>query len=319
MLKIYFDSYQEGSWFQQLHKELGHAPLLPFPPQAQRDHLELVLSYDRPDIVLVDNDRPILVIERTIEVPSGHNVGQRFARLVAAAQAKVPVVYFGPYAAYKHGGATQGPRYMNLRLFEALKSMARIEGTAITTINWPVDSNYEIIQAPKKDARFREYLEMFFSLYEKMGLPKMLAEIKKSKFETEQQEEIRKFIKEKVVDAEQYDGPPTSVIINTLGNLPMLAKHNPADLDGENIILYNIGMTYICSDPYTGMAFLYAYLYCGGLKNKTHKLVLYMPNIRFSDWQKAAQSGRCRKDIKLFRLAADGILFRDQYVTRSNL
>ena len=95
-LKIYYDSIQEGHWFKKLHPKLDSAELHPFPSKGKGDvRLAKVLAYDRPDIVLTDHDEPILVVERTVEVPSGHNVGQRFARLAAAAQMRVPCVYFG--------------------------------------------------------------------------------------------------------------------------------------------------------------------------------------------------------------------------------
>ena len=111
MFEIYYDDLQEGMWFKSLNPSFGEAVLHPITGASSvNPALAPVLQYDRPDIVLTDSGKPILVIERTVEVPSGHNVGQRFARLAAAAQAKIPLVYFGPYAAYKHGGETQGPR-----------------------------------------------------------------------------------------------------------------------------------------------------------------------------------------------------------------
>ncbi len=102
-MEVYYDSYQEGIWFKGLHYRLYEANLYPFPRgNSGPEYLKRALIYDRPDIVVVDNNQPIFVLERTVEVPSGHNVGQRFARLVAAAQMRIPIVYFGPYAAYKH-------------------------------------------------------------------------------------------------------------------------------------------------------------------------------------------------------------------------
>ena len=53
----------------------------------------------------------------------------------------MPVVYFGPYVARKHGGVTEGPRYMNLRLFYALDVLARINSTAVTTIDLAIDED----------------------------------------------------------------------------------------------------------------------------------------------------------------------------------
>ena len=78
-MRIYYDSYHEGVWFRGLHSRLEQADLQPFSTKSDGS-LGQVLQYDRPDVVLVDdNDIPLLVLERTIEVPSGHNVGQRFA------------------------------------------------------------------------------------------------------------------------------------------------------------------------------------------------------------------------------------------------
>src|SRR2546427_4166797 len=159
---IYYDSVQEGQWFQRLHPALAAAELRPFPSQDAPPGLAKVLAYDRPDIVLADSDRPVLVVERTVEVPSGHNVGQRFARLAAGAQLRIPVVYFGPYAAFKHGGETRGPRYMNLRLFHAIQKAEEIEKTVITTINWPVNKDIEIVRAPDKDDRTKDYAQLLF-------------------------------------------------------------------------------------------------------------------------------------------------------------
>lgn len=202
-------------WFQSLHPELNNGELLDFPSardiENEHPQLQNALSYDRPDIILCDDEEPILVVERTIEVPSGHNVGQRFARLAAAAQHNIPVIYLGPYAAYKHGGNTQGPRYMNLRLFYALEKMGDIYGTPITIMNWPVDQDYEIIRDPSKDLRMKQYLEMFVGHYKLHKMHRMNELILNSQFEREQKEERNRFIAGEVKRPEQYDVPPSSV------------------------------------------------------------------------------------------------------------
>lgn len=320
MFTIYYDSLQEGKWFQGLNEEhLGDAVLQPFPGSGELAPPVLVevLAYDRPDIVLVDDGKPILVLERTSEVPSGHNVGQRFARLAAAAQLQIPVVYFGPYAAYKHGGATQGPRYMNLRLFYALEEMARIEETAVTIINWPVDEHYELIKDPSKDSRVIDYLKMFFSYYDVHGLDGLNGHIMSSAFERQQEEERKAFIEEKVTKPEQYDVPPPSVQILKKRDLEAQTGYDLHCEDHEEVVLYNIGMNYIRSDPYAGAAMLYSYLYCGGMQNRHRHIVLHFPNITTDEWYEVAH--RSRKDVRLFRLAADGIMFVDDYLKGAEL
>jgi hypothetical protein len=319
-VEIFYDSYQEGVWFKDLHQALEDSGMHPFPKANDGPELlRTALLYDRPDIILVDNDKPILVLERTTEVPSGHNVGQRFARLVAAARMQVPAVYFGPYEAFKHGGATKGPRKMNLRLFHALDTMAKIEKSAVTTINWPVDKHYEIIQTPSiRDARPRAFMELFFSLYSEYGLPEINRKIMNSTFQREQEVGQNEFIANRIRNPAQYDSPPDSVRIGTLSSIPALASKHPTNLRSTEIVFYVVGMNYIRSDPYVGMAMLYSYLYCGGMEHPARGLVLNFPNITRDKWR-AAASGRDRKDIRLFRLASDGILFTDGYLPKSSL
>ena len=311
MYTIYYDDLQEGVWFRELDKRFSNAILLPITGATEENpNLAGVLAFDRPDIVLAIDSHPILVIERTIEVPSGHNVGQRFARLAAAARAGVPLVYFGPYAAYKHGGATQGPRYMNLRLFYALDKVAKVENSSVTIMNWPVDSDYEIVRDPWKDDRMREYLNVFFDLFDRGGLEMVNQTFNSTPFHHEQEEERRKFVESEVKKPDQYDGPPSSVQIGTNDSIDQLRRLTLAGkrLVHPETVLYKVGMRYIRSDPYTGMGLLYAYLYAGGLDNRNRNLVFHFPEITTDMWRKAAD-GRPRKDIKLYRLASDGILF----------
>jgi hypothetical protein len=318
-LKIYYDSFNEGQWFKRLHPKLEAAELHPFPSKGKGGELlAKVLAYDRPDIVLTDHDDPILVVERTVEVPSGHNVGQRFARLAAAAQMRVPCVYFGPYAAYKHGGSTQGPRYMNLRLFFAIEKMAEVERAASTTVNWPVDSHYEIIKAASKDTRMRAYMHLFFENYRRGELGQLNKILQSSQFQREQHAERLAFIESEVENPSQYDGPPDSVTILPTAKFKAQYGVPSEQLPLENTVVYNVGMTYVRSDPYTGMAILYSYLYCGGMGKHSSHLVLHFPNITRAIWDRAAKNQN-RKEVRLFLAVADGIVFGRHYASIQSL
>ena len=70
------------------------------------------------------------------------------------------------------------------------------------------------------------------------------------------------------------------------------------------------------SDPYTGASMLYRYLYV--LENPLRALVLWFPKITEEMWRRAAANGN-RKDVRLFRVAADAILFADSLVLREGL
>lgn len=315
---IYADDLHEGDWFKALHPRLAGAVEEEITGAAERNpKLERVLLYDRPDIVLADGGQsPVLVVERTIEVPSGHNVGQRFARLVAAAEANVPVVYFGPYAARKHGGDTAGPRYMNLRLFSALDHVAQVNSSAVTCINWPVDAQFEVLRTPQKDDRMRAYLSLFFDAYDRRNEADINVAIMGSQFEADQIAE-REQCKRTLRRAADYESPPKSVQLVS-GSSAARTTGSPALAQFAEVVMYSVGMRYIRSDPYTGMAMLYRYLYVLGADVR-RALVLCFPHISVPMWQQAAQSAR-RKDVRLFRIAADGVVFDDgSYLARQQL
>lgn len=314
--EIFCDSLQEGLWFKRLNDCFSEAELVVI-PNSQREQrlygIEHVLQYDRPDIILRDNGNVIFVLERTVEVPSGHNVGQRFGRLVAAAKERIPVVYFGPYMAYKHGGATAGPRYMNLRLFYSLKNVANYFNTAVTTINWPVDQNCEVLKTPLKDARLIEYLDLFMRYYNANGSLGLTEYIKESDFQAEQYIEQEMFAENEVQNPEQYDTPPDSVEIMPVAQFERrYARLLYRDTNIRYIELYHVGMTYIRSDPYAGMAALYHYLYGSDAVVQ----ILHFPNIQFDEWCKL------RKTTKTYRMFKDfsyAILFNDQLVMNEGL
>lgn len=60
------------------------------------DHIRKILYLDCADLIIEKDNDPILCIEETKEAGTGHNVTQRFARIVAAAENRVPVLYIQP-------------------------------------------------------------------------------------------------------------------------------------------------------------------------------------------------------------------------------
>jgi hypothetical protein len=317
-LTILYDEPHEAAWFRSLHPNLSGAKEEAITVAQRWPSVQNVLGYDRPDIVLLDGDTPILVIEETVEVPSGHNVGQRFARIAAAAECGVPCLYFGPYVARKHGGNTAGPRYMNVRLFHAIDAMVRTTKTAITTINWPVDEHCEVRRDRDKDRDVLEYVATFFKVYRAGGLAGINQALLASEVHVRMVKERNAFVSKSIRNPVQYDEPPLSVEV--LSRIEFKRRHGRAidhlPGDASEIVLYNVGMTNIRSDPYTGMAMLYKYLYIAECPSRS--LVLWFPNITTATWQAAAQGSK-RKDIRLFRIVADAILFSDGLVFRANL
>lgn len=315
---ILYDEPQEAVWFRGLHPALKTAKEESITAAQNWPGVKKVLAYDRPDIILLDGDTPVLVVEETVEVPSGHNVGQRFARIAAAAEAGVPCLYFGPYVARKHGGATAGPRYMNVRLFHALDAMERVTRSAITTINWPVDTHCEVRRDRAKDSDVREYVATFMDIYAALtDLKQVNSALLKSSIHSRMIEERNTFVRTSIRNPDQYDGPPDSVEFLSLGDFSKRQPETDGALSGKDeVVLYNVGMTRIRSDPYTGMAMLYRYLYIA--EHPSRALTLWFPSISEAMWRRAAARNN-RKDIRLFRIAADAILFQDRFLPREQL
>ena len=315
---ILYDEPQEAEWFRSLNIGFKNANLLPITDAQRWPSVQGVLLYDRPDIILLDGQTPILVVEQTVEVPSGHNVGQRFARIAAAAEAGVPFLYFGPYVAMKHGGSTAGARYVNARLFLALDAVKKATGTAVTTISWPVDQYFEVRRDQLKDSDVREYIESLLGLYARQpDLEALNKRILTSDIHQRMVAERDTFVSTSIRNPEQYHSPPPSVAILTQPQFTRRHGQVHRELQGvAEFVTYRVGMTYIRSDPYTGMAMLYKYLYV--LEEPSRALVLWFPNITRAMWHTAA-SNTIRKDVRLFRIAADAILFADGLVLRESL
>lgn len=316
MYQVFCDSLQEGLWFKGLHPDFAGAELIVIPNtkrEQERYGIDRVLQYDRPDIILKDYNTVVFILERTVEVPSGHNVGQRYGRLVAAAKERIPVVYFFPYMAYKHGGATAGPRYMNLRLCYSLQNLSEDYNTAVTTINWPVDAHCEVLKTPEKDHRLKEYLELFLQYYNAYGMTGLTEHIRHSSFQGEQYAEQAEFAETQIHNPEQYDTPPDSVEIMDREDFERRFSRIPNISHSVRAVeIYYVGMNYIRSDPYTGMAALYHYLY--GHEGLIQ--ILHFPNIKFEEWQHLRKT---TKTYRMFKEFSSAILFADGLVYQRDL
>ena len=82
--------------------------------------------------------------------------------------------------------------------------------------------------------------------------------------------------------------------------------------DQHRVVVYNVGMNYIRSDPYAGMAALYYYLYC---EDRTAQILLF-PNISLAEWN---ELGRNTKTYRMFKEFGDAILFQDRLLLRDEL
>ena len=125
-MEIYSDCLIEEDWFKNLNEIFKHADCEKILSRGKNiPTVENLIKYDRPDIILIKDKKPVLVLEKMKEVPTGHNPLQRAARLVRAVENNIPAIYFLPFRAKKHGKYAAVCN-LNLRLLEAFEKMWKI-------------------------------------------------------------------------------------------------------------------------------------------------------------------------------------------------
>lgn len=283
---IYYDSLTEADWFSSLNPA--------FDIDKNRYHvierrgsnnalIDRITEYDKPDIILVKNGEPLLVIEITQEVPTGHNVGQRFARLVRAVELGIPTIYFFPFDAKKHG-EWAGICNLNIRLLAAAKKMYEIHDTPLLCVNWPTDSRGEIVV----DGTENDTMIKILKSYVDSGFNK-----KCSGFIDQLNQLDAEYTRRLRTRPSYAKLPPsvtqekTSTVLRNFGitNAPSAFVNRPYTY------LYRMDMTpEKCKrqDPYTGTTFIYDYLVCRTGKNvndKKNNLVLHFPKLTVATWK----------------------------------
>lgn len=314
-LVAYCDDLNEFNWFIELDHQLQGARFKKIQRRGRNPLIiDELVKYDRPDVILLLNDRPKLVIEKTSEVPTGHNVGQRMARLVRAVELGVPTIYFAPFRGRKQGRYTSICD-LNARLLLAFDSMWRIHEVPIMAVNWPCDANGSLITDSSAEAELKElvkrYIDSGFNLSRTMFASKRQSQI------DEYNRRIELF--------KPYASPPktvtcssTDVFFQNNENRTIIGGMSKAMTRRESVV-YEISMTVAgCKrqDPYTGMQFVYDYLYCreGVEIDKKHRnLILSFPNLTHSVWIENNPNDSNTKSSNWY-LTADLMLFSDAIV-----
>lgn len=312
---IYCDSLTEGMWFKNLSSYFDSLTPDDFEIIGKRGTnppvIEQLISYDRPDIILLHNNIPVLVIEKTSEVPTGHNVGQRFARLVKGIEEGILTIFFFPFDAMKHGEYA-GVCNLNIRLIKASQKMESIHGTPLLAVNWIVDEDYELITDGSEDTRMKEILDDFI----KSGFNNDCKEVK------EQLNNMKEEYNRRLTINPSYGEFPNSVqkisteqFLNSIG----VQAANTAPIEFKNrpyTYIYKIGMNpKSCKrqDPYTGTQFIYDYIACRTgihVSNKENNLVLSFPKLSSDIWFKNNPNNPNTKSCNWY-LTANALLFND--------
>ncbi len=113
-------------------------------------HLKSILYLDSPDLIVELNGDPIVAIEVTREAGTGHNVFQRFARIAAAVENRVPAMYIYPKAVYI--SRISGARWdlINPNVYLALERLMRIYNIPALLYHYPSEYSEENPGPPRE-------------------------------------------------------------------------------------------------------------------------------------------------------------------------
>jgi hypothetical protein len=322
-IEIFYDDEQEIRWFRELDKRLKESKSKKIRPRGSNYNqmIEEIIIYDRPDIVLCVDGKPKLVIEKSEEVPSGHNVGQRIARLARAIEMGVPFIKFFPFLAMKHGDYASRC-FVRPNIFLAFKNMKKIHGAHALAVNWPCDDDHELIRDGSENAKMVEIIKGFLDNDFSMNGLEVVTEVERI---------MENEYKTRVSSNSKYRGFPKSIsLVDTKSFVENLGRRFPKEKlpdifnSRKSVLLYEIGMTEEnCrrEDPYTGMQFIYDYVYCrtgSKVTDRRSSFVLHFPRISKRRWMQANPFNKLRKSYLWYALAdlmifSDGILKREGF------
>lgn len=313
-MDIYYDSLTEAEWFSNLNSAFSFDCNEYHPIESRGKNpviVDKLVQYDRPDIIVINHGLPVLVLEKTQEVPTGHNVGQRFARLVRAVELGVPAIYYFPFDARKHG-ENANICNLNIRLIDAAEKMFKIHGTPLLCVDWKTDAEGEIIidgsESRELSAILKDYVDSGYS--------------KKCEAFMDQLLKMDDEYCDRLAIRKSYGELPNSV--KCIETTKFCKEYQINDVSSEFLNrLYTYKYTIDMSpdkckrqDPYTGTAFIYDYMVCRNgpnVEDKCANLVLYFPRITIELWKKLNPDDLKTKSCNWY-LTANMLLFSDGYM-----
>ncbi len=307
---IFADNKVEGLWFRSLSPRLTSSEIRLIGPRGQNvPCIDSLIAYDRPDIILLYRSKPILVLEKTREVPTGHNVGQRVARLVRAVEEGVPTIKFFPFDAMKHGDYA-GTCNLNIRLLEAFRKMSEIHQVPILAVNWTCDDFSELVDDGTENEVVARLVDGYLASGHRHDC---------DVFRSQAADMVNEY-KQRLRRRPSYAKAPPSVrtvdTVNFLAGLPLSAANRQLLARRSKSIVYLMEMTPDkCrrEDPYTGTQFIYDYLWCRSgprPENKAVNLFLHFPKITRARWFACNPNDPHRKSCNWY-LTASALVLSD--------
>lgn len=111
-------------------------------------HIKQILYLDCPDIVIEKDNFPFVSIEVSEEAGTGHNAFQRFGRLAAAVERKVPALYLYPEAVWVDRASGGRWDRINPLIFHTLEKVMQIYGIPALLFYSPTQFQARQPQAP---------------------------------------------------------------------------------------------------------------------------------------------------------------------------
>jgi len=321
-IQIYCDALQEGEWFKNLSPNFKDADILSIKDRGKNPRIiDELIEYDRPDIILVIDGKVKLALEKTEEVPTGHNVGQRFARIVKSAEVSIPFIYFCPFVAMKHGKYANRC-FINARLFTAIQNMSKIHNVSILVMNWVTDADYELIRTGEEDREIKLLIKELFNKN---------FQFEKSEIINDLQRKMEEERKARIAMHSSYDEPPNTVKIIDTSNLIRDLKEKFGNfkipklfIKNKETVFYTLGMTpENCrrEDPFTGMQLVYDYYWCRTgpkITDRKRNLVLNIPLVDKKRWL-SANPNEPHKKRHLYYTIPDALVLKDGIIVTENI
>ncbi len=310
MFEIWSDNLLEGDWFASLDGRLNSARIRTIGKRGTNPKIiDDLVFYDRPDIILLKNGNPALVLEKTAEVPTGHNVGQRFARLVRAAEFGVPTLFFVPFDKRKQG-AHSSMCNVNARLLRAMLRVGQIHACPVLPVNWPCDDNGELVTDGTENEEIARLVTAVLNEMQGIATREILD------YEIWVASELTR--REKIYPS--YRIPPKSVsFVEThkfFASQPFQDKSLAQLHSRAKSLVYVMDMAPDkCKrqDPYTGMQFIYDYIWLrtgSRPQDRESNLILHIPNVTKSTWLASNPDDHHTKSCNWY-LTADAICLAD--------
>lgn len=308
-LTIYYDSLTEATWFQDLNPIFNNATFEIIKPRGSNPPIiESITLYDKADIIVLKDNIPVLVLEKTSEVPTGHNVGQRFARLVRAIELDIPTIYYYPFDAKKHGEYA-GICNLNIRLLEASFKIYELHNTPLLSVDWLTDKYGELITDGSENLVIKGLISDYVTSGFNKNCNAFQQHINWMKKEYSRRLHIRPSYAKMPPSVQKYS---TTYFCNNFNihNIP------PEFIKRKYTYVYKMAMTpKSCKrqDPYTGTQFIYDYILCRNGVNVTDKsanLVLYFPELTSSTWFSNNPNNPATKSCNWY-ITANALLFND--------